>query len=268
MNIVDGRTLATEIKTEIANQVAGLHEPLCLAIVACNPNFETQKYLELKKNIASSLGIQITTNILSAEATTETVIEAVLKAAADCSGVIVQLPLPHHIDTAEVLLAIPKDSDVDAFSYQGEEATILPPVVGAIDYISKRYKLDWKDKQVVIFGAGRLVGKPVLFYAQSKGAKVLVVEAKTNKDDIYKATKEADIIVLGVGQQNLLLPEMIKEGVVVFDAGASEDGGVLVGDAHKDVSNKASIFTPVPGGIGPLTIAILFNNLLKLQSRQ
>jgi methylenetetrahydrofolate dehydrogenase (NADP+)/methenyltetrahydrofolate cyclohydrolase len=183
-------------------------------------------------------------------------------------GVIVQLPLPTHIDTARVLASIPTGFDVDAFSYQGEETDVLPPVVGAINHISQAYQLDWQNKSVVIFGSGRLVGAPTLLYAKNKGAKVDVINAKTNSEDILRLTKVADIIVLGVGQQNLLLPEMVKEGVVVFDAGASEDGGVLVGDAHKDVATKASIFTPVPGGIGPLTIAILFNNLLKLARRQ
>lgn len=268
MNIIDGRALALQIKREIAHEVAGLARTPTLAIVACDPNFETQKYLELKQSIAKTLGINIETNILSKEATTESIIEAVNKVALSSQGIIVQLPLPSHIDTSRVLDTIPKNKDVDAFSYQGEATEILPPVVGAIDYISKQYKLDWQDKSVVIFGEGRLVGSPTLLYAINKGAKVEVINAKTETDDISRLTKLADIIVLGVGQQNLLLPDMIKDGVIVFDAGASEDGGVLVGDAHKDVANKASLFTPVPGGIGPLTIAILFSNLLKLRTRQ
>jgi methylenetetrahydrofolate dehydrogenase (NADP+) / methenyltetrahydrofolate cyclohydrolase len=268
MNIVDGRALATEIKKKIASEVAGLLNVPTLAIVACEPNFETQKYLELKQGIAKTLGINIQTSILPKETTTQMVLETMAKATKECDGIIVQLPLPSHIDTALVLASIPKGKDVDAFSYQGEETKILPPVVGAIDYISEQYHLDWQGKQVVIFGSGRLVGAPSLLYARSKGAKVEVISAQTNSEDMILLTKQADIIVLGVGQQNLLLPEMVKEGVVVFDAGASEDGGVLVGDAHKDVANKAKLFTPVPGGIGPLTIAILFDNLLKLQSRQ
>jgi methylenetetrahydrofolate dehydrogenase (NADP+) / methenyltetrahydrofolate cyclohydrolase len=268
MNIVDGRALALQIKNKIAHEVAGLSSAPTLAIVACDPNFETQKYLELKQGIAKTLGIKIQTGILPSESTTESIIEAVASAAQDSDGVIVQLPLPTHIDTVRVLASIPNGKDVDAFSYRGEETSILPPVVGAIDYISKQYQLDWQDKQVVIFGSGRLVGAPTLHYAKGKGVRVEVINAKTSNEDIIRLTKQADIIVLGVGQQNLLLLDMVKEGVVVFDAGASEDGGVLVGDAHKDVANKASIFTPVPGGIGPLTIAILFSNLLKLQSRQ
>lgn len=266
MNIVDGRALATEIKEKIATEVAALSSAPTLAIIACQPNFETQKYLELKQEIAKTLGIKIQTSILPGDSTTESIIEDVARVALQSQGIIVQLPLPSHIDTARVLASIPSGFDVDAFSYQGEETSVLPPVVGAIDYISEAYQLNWRDKVVVIFGSGRLVGAPTLLYAKSKGAKVEVISANTSTEETYRLTREADIIVLGVGQQNLLLPAMVKEGVVVFDAGASEDGGVLVGDAHKDVAAKASIFTPVPGGIGPLTIAILFNNLLKLQS--
>ena len=268
MNIIDGRALALQIKREIAHEVAGLARAPTLAIVACDPNFETQKYLELKQGIAKTLGINIETNILPKEATTESIIEKVVEVASVYPGLIVQLPLPSHIDTSRVLASIPKNKDVDAFSYQGEETDILPPVVGAIDYISKQYQLDWQDKSVVIFGSGRLVGAPTLLYARNKGARVEVINAKTKTEDISRLSKGADIVVLGVGQQNLLLPEMVKDGVVVFDAGASEDGGVLVGDAHNDVANTASLFTPVPGGIGPITIAILFSNLLKLRTRQ
>lgn len=268
MNIVDGRALATGIKEKIATEVASFSSVPTLAIVACQPNFETQKYLELKQGIAKTLGIKIQTNILPDDSTTESIMEAVAEVALGCDGVIVQLPLPGQIDTARVLASIPSGKDVDAFSYRGEETEVLPPVVGAIDYISEVHQLDWREKAVVIFGSGRLVGAPASLYAKSKGARVEVINAKTNREDTLRFTKEADIIVLGVGQQNLLLPEMIKDGAVVFDAGASEDGGVLVGDAHKDVAYKTSIFTPVPGGIGPLTIAILFNNLLKLARRQ
>ncbi len=268
MNLVDGRALATKIKEKIANQVANLAVKPSLAIIACEPNFETLKYLQLKQSIAKNLGITIKTNILPQGSTTESVLLAVVKATSQCDGVIVQLPLPSHINTAVVLDSIPKESDVDAFSYQGEEIDVLPPVVGAINHISRQYHLAWQAKQVVIFGAGRLVGAPTSLYAKSNGAKVDVITPETNREEVNHLTKQADIIVLGVGQQNLLIPEMVKEGVVVFDAGASEDGGVLVGDADPKVAEKASLFTPVPGGIGPLTIAILFDNLLKLQSRQ
>lgn len=266
MNIVDGRAIALEIKNEVALQVEGLGLSPTLAIVACDPNFETVTYLELKERIATSLGIALSKNILPKSASTKEMIEAVLAAASSNDGVLVQLPLPHHIDTAAVLKAIPKTKDVDAFSYQGEATEVLPPVIGAIDAIAKLHQVDFAGKQVVILGQGRLVGGPALLYAKSKGALVTICDKETK--DVESLTINADIIILGVGKANLLTASMVKPGVVVFDAGASEEGGVLVGDADPEVTDKAALITPVPGGIGPLTIAILFRNLLKLQTRQ
>ena len=136
----------------------------------------------------------------------------------------------------------------------------------AIEAIAERHALTWEGKRVVIFGAGRLVGAPARTYAERKGARVVVCDQDT--EDVITHTLAADIIILGVGKPNLLTKDMVKDGVVVFDAGASEDGGVLVGDAAPDVAEKAALFTPVPGGIGPITVAVLFRNLLILASRQ
>jgi methylenetetrahydrofolate dehydrogenase (NADP+)/methenyltetrahydrofolate cyclohydrolase len=205
-----------------------------------------------------------------AASTTETIIAAVAEASSQSDGVIVQLPLPSTIDTDRVLASIPVTKDVDVFSYQGEPATVLPPVVGAIDSIAKTYSVVWQGKLVVVLGAGRLVGAPAALYATTKGAMVTVLTANStlSREDYYAAIKAADIIILGAGEARLITPEMVKPGVVVFDAGASEDGGVLVGDADPAVAEVASLFTPVPGGIGPLTVALLFRNLLELRLRQ
>lgn len=266
MNIVDGKVIAAEIKIVVKTAVVGLDRELRLGVVACAPNFETLAYLELKERIAHSLGVVLEKRIASSEATTEDMMTLITDLSATVDGVLVQLPLPAHIDTRVVLSAIPKAKDVDAFSYTGEETDILPPVIGAIDEIARRHAVDFKGKRVVIFGAGRLVGMPALAYATGKGALVTVCDKDTTTVEQY--TKEADIIILGVGKPNLLTADMVKPGVVVFDAGASEDGGVLVGDAAPEVATKAALSTPVPGGIGPITIALLFRNLLKLRERQ
>lgn len=266
MSVVDGKKIALDISTATAATVAALPFPPTLRVVACNPNFETQKYLALKKAKAEALGIVLTVEILPESTTTAEVVSVVKEDVKEADGVIVQLPLPAHIDTAAVLAAVPASHDVDAFKYQTGETTVLPPVVGAINEIAKQHQVQFKDKQVVIFGAGRLVGAPAARYATLQGAKVTVLtEDSTDSAAVVLA---ADIIILGVGKPNLLTPDMVKEGVVVFDAGASEDGGLLVGDADPAVANKASLFTPVPGGIGPMTIALLFRNLLELKQRQ
>ncbi len=264
--IVDGRAIATDIYKDTAHDVDGLSVPPIMAIVACSPNFETQKYLALKKAKGSALGIDLVIEILPEESTTVDVVAAVGRAVGLAQGVVVQLPLPAHIDTATVLASLPSSHDVDAFRYVKEDLEILPPVVGAIAEIAKRHEVVWKDKKVVIFGSGKLVGAPAEIYAKKMGSDVSVITAAST--DTVALVAEADIIILGVGKPNLLMPEMVREGVIVFDAGASEDGGLLVGDAHPDVAKKAALFTPVPGGIGPITVALLFRNLLELRACQ
>lgn len=264
--IVDGKAIASDIYQDTAHLVESLPVSLAMAIITCDPNFETQKYLDLKKKKASALGIDLLLTVLPKESSTADVVSAVVSAVRLTSGVVVQLPLPRHIDTNAVLAALPSSHDVDAFLFEAGNTPVLPPVVGAIDEIAKRYNVTWEGKKVVVFGSGRLVGKPAAVFAKAAGAEVTVVTESSG--DVTALTLEADIIILGVGKPNLLLPEMVRQGVVVFDAGASEDGGVLVGDAHPAVANKASLFTPVPGGIGPITVALLFRNLLELQACQ
>lgn len=266
MILVDGKALAAELLAEVADEVEALLVPPHLVVITCAPNFETKKYLALKQGKARALGIDMTLEELPVTSTTEEVQAAVRTAAARSNGVIVQLPLPAAIDTAAVLAAIPASHDVDAFSYAGEAEAVLPPVVGAIALIARTHEILWAGKRVAIFGHGRLVGAPAAVFAKSAGATVTVLtEASTNATEVAQA---ADIIILGAGKPNLLTPDMVKEGVVVFDAGASEDGGLLVGDADPAAADKASLFTPVPGGIGPMTIALLFHNLVQLQKRQ
>lgn len=268
MNIIDGRAIAEAEKLRIYNKVKSLSYSPTLTIITCAPNLATSSYLELKKKTALALGVTVNVAILAEDVSTNEVILTIQKATATANGIVVQLPLPKQIDTKAVLSAIPSSHDVDNFRYQGEETTVYPPVVGAIDKISTLEKVIWKEKKVVIFGEGKLVGRPALNYALSKGAIVSVANEQTPIEARQKLTKEADIIVLGVGKPNLLRAEMVKEGVVVFDAGASEDGGILVGDAEPTIATKAKLFTPVPGGIGPITVSTLFHNLLELALRQ
>jgi len=268
MQLLDGRALAQDINASVKVRVSCLNEAPTLAILACNPNFETQKYLELKKRAAAALGISITVTILPKEADTEACLKAIMALTQKSSGIIVQLPLPLHIDTPAVLASIPVSRDVDAFSYHGEEGAVLPPVLGAIDEFSKRFSIPFEKMAVVIFGAGRLVGIPAFHYAKAKGASVTVLTELESAAEVKRIALAANIIILGVGKPGLLTAAMVKAGVVVFDAGASEDGGLLVGDAALDVAKKAAYLTPVPGGIGPVTIALLFRNLLDLSARQ
>jgi methylenetetrahydrofolate dehydrogenase (NADP+)/methenyltetrahydrofolate cyclohydrolase len=259
--IIDGQAIAQEILGKVENQVKALKRPPCLAAITCAPNFETQKYLEMKKRRAALVGISLNVVELSKDATTEEAVECVKKVAEQVDGVVVQLPLPSQIDKDSVLQAVPREKDPDVFCYGEKHDRLLPPVVGAIDEISKLHKVEWKNKKVVILGEGTLVGKPAARYARKKGAKVRIYTRE--KFDIT-SLKTADIIVSGIGQPAFIKSDMVSEGVILFDAGTSEDGGVLVGDVDKGVAEKASLLTPVPGGIGPITIAYLLSNLVQL----
>jgi len=257
---VDGKTIALDILEQVKKDARSTQK-LVLTAITCAPNFETQKYLEMKKRRAAGVGIFLNVVELPADATAKQAIECIEAVAKKSDGIVVQLPFPEHIDIEAVLQAVPKEKDPDGFSYGEKRDRILPPVVGAIDEISKAHELEWKNKRVVILGQGRLVGIPAARYARKKGARVRVYE----KDTLDVASlKTADIIISGIGHPKFILPEMVTEGVVIFDAGTSEEGGELVGDMHVDTAAVTSLYTPVPGGIGPITIAYLLSNLARL----
>jgi len=259
--IIDGKAIAAEMIEDIKASIVEGERTYTLTAVTCAPNFETQTYLGMKKRRALLAGISLNVVELPAAATTDEAIACVLAVAKESDGVVVQLPFPEHIDRDALLAAVPPAKDPDGFAYGEKRDRLLPPVVGAIDTISNQHGVDWKNKRVVILGKGRLVGTPAARYARKQGAKVRVYDELTLDQT---SLKTADIIVSGIGQPGFLRADMLSAGVVVFDAGTSEDGGVLAGDAHADVATVAELLTPVPGGIGPITIAYLFKNLVWL----
>lgn len=262
--IVDGRAIAKDVLDEVATAAADFSAAPRLTIVTCAPNFETGKYLALKKKKAATVGISINVIELMQDCTTEETIKTINVATEQSDGIVVQLPLPPHIDTDKVLAAVPTTHDVDAIHYDGE-SDVLPPVVGAIAAIANRHDVSFSDMRVAIIGAGRLVGAPAILWAAEQGVQsVSIVTSDTPSDESEAAIAGADIIISGAGVPGLITPEKIKEGVVIFDAGTSEDGGTLAGDAGPACAEKASLFTPVPGGIGPITIACLLKNLITL----
>jgi methylenetetrahydrofolate dehydrogenase (NADP+)/methenyltetrahydrofolate cyclohydrolase len=222
--------------------------------------------LALKRKKAFEVGIEVQVVQLPEMSTTEEVVSAIQRASMQTDGIIVQLPFPAQIDITAVLDGIPTALDVDAMHYDGTEDMILPPVVGAIKEIAKQHDVLFATQEVVVVGKGLLVGAPASIWCKKQGAKVVVVDKST--EDIETYIKKADILILGAGKPGLIVPAMIKDGVCIFDAGTSGEGGVLKGDADIACANKASLFTPVPGGIGPITIAILLRNLIILARAQ
>jgi methylenetetrahydrofolate dehydrogenase (NADP+)/methenyltetrahydrofolate cyclohydrolase len=260
--IVDGKQIAARIYREVSDVTSKLSKSPVLVALTCAPNFETEKYLNLKRRKAKEAGITLEVVTLPEESTTEAVVAMVQTVAAYADGIVVQLPFPQSIDREVVLAAVPPVKDPDGFSYGSVADAQLPPVVGAIAEIAKDNNISFKEAHVVVMGQGRLVGAPAAEFLRRAGALVTTL-TEADKHNL-EVLKDADIIVSGIGQPHFITVDMVKSGVVIFDAGTSEDGGVVVGDVHPDVAAIARLYTPVPGGIGPITIALLLRNLVNL----
>jgi methylenetetrahydrofolate dehydrogenase (NADP+)/methenyltetrahydrofolate cyclohydrolase len=258
--VVDGKAIASEILAALKNEVTHASHAPHFTVITCAPAFATQKYISIKKQKAAEVGIGVDVIELSEVATTDEVVQVIHRVSMQTDGLIVQLPLPAHIDTEVVLAALAPTIDVDGMHYAATGIGYLPPVVAAMAEIAIRYDVLLAGQSVVIVGNGRLVGQPAAAWARNQGASVTVLDKDTPNRAASIAA--ADIIILGAGVSGLVTPDMVREGVVIFDAGTSEEGGELRGDADPACAEKASLYTPVPGGIGPLTVALLLRNVV------
>jgi len=260
---IDGRKIAEDIRTEIRGVTEDMDTAPRLTIFSCAPNFETRKYLALKEKIAAEVGIQTEVVVFPETVTTEEMLETLKKHESKTNGIILQLPLPEHIDVEMLIENIPLPLDVDAL--HKSTVKVLPPVAEACREILARHDVSVLDKKVVVVGAGRLVGRPVAKMLTEMGAHVTVLTHESNENEA--PLRDADIIVSGAGDPGFIKPEMIKDGVVILDAGTSEDGGMLRGDVDPSCVEKAALLTPVPGGVGPVTVAVLLRNLIILAKK-
>lgn len=263
--LVDGKAIAADIYKEIKNELSHLDIVPHLTIFTCAPDLPTQKYLEVKKKHAHSLGLKVDVVEVSHASTTETFVQLIERASMQTDGIVVQLPLPKHLNTDTVIASIPTHLDVDVLNYAGSSNDVLPPVVGAIDEIARRHRVIFSIADIAVVGEGKLVGAPFLAWAHAHGWRAgVVTEVTPHPEEIYRT---ADILVLGTGVPGVIQPDMIKDGVIIFDAGTAMLGGKLVGDAAPECVEKAELMTPVPGGIGPITVAVLMRNLVLLSKK-
>ena len=190
------------------------------------------------------------------------------------NGVIVQLPIPPHLDTERVLDSISQNKDPDVLSQTAKNmffrglSPIVPPVVAAIIEVAKREDISFKNKKILVIGKGRLVGEPVALWLRSLGIVPMIIDEFTDENKKSETIMAADIIISGASKSGIITPDKIKHGVVIFDAGTSDVGGSLRGDALPSCVKKASLLTPVPGGLGPIVVAKLFENLLILAKKR
>lgn len=258
--IINGLTIAQEIlvRTKARTEKLG-RRPNVLIYVSPEETPVTRSYLKIKAKSADDAGCDF-------EETQS------LTPSAHADAFVVQLPLPSDVSTDDVLNAISVAQDADVLSAaarekfeKGNQDALLPPVVAAVREIFMRGKVDVKGKHTLVVGDGRLVGRPCAIWLTQQGAHVSVVTLESG--DLSVALRAANIIVSGAGSPHLIKPEMIKDGAVLVDAGASESRGVIVGDADPACSGKCSLFTPVPGGVGPIAVACLFENAVTLAER-
>ncbi|PJE73770.1 MAG: hypothetical protein COV02_00740 [Candidatus Terrybacteria bacterium CG10_big_fil_rev_8_21_14_0_10_41_10] len=277
--IIDGKKIAGEIKQKLKEKISQSNKKICLAVVQVGENDVSERFVKMKKKFADEIGVETDIIKLPKGVSKEDLKIKIKSICADknISGVIVQLPLPESLRQAqkEILDNILPEKDIDVLSsfsqknFKEGNSVILPPVTGAVKVILEKIGLNAKDlalKNIVIFGRGSLVGKPVSVWLESVGARAVIVDKQTINPK--EKTITADIIISGVGAPGIITSDMVKEGVIIVDAGTSEQGGKLAGDMTPDVGEKASFFTPVPGGVGPVTVAILFENLIMLAEKE
>ncbi len=244
--LVDGKKIAEDILQGL-EQERPTFGALTLAVVLNEGDPATESFIKIKSRTAARLGVEV-----------QRFAPEQFAQALECSGVIVQLPI---LNGDELLAALPGEKDLDAL---GPNPLALAPVAGAVAEILSRHSVYPRGQKAVVVGAGRLVGAPVAALLRELGAEVSVI---TQTRGSLEELKQADLVVLGAGEPGLIRPEMLKPGVVLIDAGTSESAGKLAGDADPACAEVASVFTPVPGGVGPIAVAMIFKNLFALSKR-
>lgn len=272
--IIDGKMLAKEIETKLKLSFSKQKQKkLCFILVG--ENTASEKFIEVKSRIGARVGVITDTIRLPEESTTDDVVQVISDASKIYDGIVVQLPLPEHLDQGKILNSIPSNLDVDVLSSESIQNFIknqsdkLPPVAGAVKIIFDSLSItpdNPKYKNILLLGHGKLVGEPVSLMLEKFDFKHLVVDVSTPQQERENYIKHADIIISGIGVPHFIQPHMLKVGVICIDAGTSEDknklSNTLMGDFDPPCIDVASYITPVPGGIGPLTVVSLFQNLL------
>ena len=268
--ILDGKALAKKIKEQVAAEAAALPRKPGLAVILVGENPASQVYVRGKEKDCDECGILNLGCKIPAETSEEELLEIIAKLNADpaVDGILVQLPLPKHIDEGKVLRAISPAKDVDCFHPENVgEMMVGDPICwpctpfGVMELL-REYGISAAGKHCVVLGRSNIVGKPMTLLLLRDNGTVTVCHSKT--PDLKEQCLKADILVAAVGKVNLVTADMVKEGAVVIDVAMNRnDEGKLCGDVdYAAVAEKASFITPVPGGVGPMTRAVLMRNVL------
>ncbi len=274
MKILDGKSLSQKIKEEIRIEVENLSQKGItpgLAVILVGDDPASSAYVSMKEKSCRETGIYSIVHKMPKDINEDKILTTIkmMNDNPNIDGILVQLPLPPQIDTTKVLEAIDPKKDVDGFHpynvgrlVTGLDSFAPCTPLGVIRLLDE-YKIDVRGLDVCVVGASNIVGKPMMNLLLNRFATVDICHIYTK--DLKAHTKRADIVIVGVGKPNLITQDMVKEGVIIIDIGINRlESGKLVGDVDfENISKKASFITPVPGGVGPMTIAMLLSNTIK-----
>lgn len=270
--ILDGKKLREELLANYKKIIEKENLKIKLAIIQVGDNEASNIYVKNKEKYCNMVGIKTDIYKLSSDTKEEELINLIdkLNKIKEVTGIILQSPVPKHIDYDKCSKTILSSKDVDGFTKENiyklymNEDTIMPATVKGIIVLLKKYNINIDGSNVVIIGRGNIVGKPLSLALTNENATVSLLHSHTK--DIIKYTKEADIIISACGTPNIITSDMIKDNSVVIDVGVNRINGKIVGDVDfESVSKKTSYITPNPGGVGPMTIAMIIDNLIKLK---
>jgi len=265
---MDGKALAEKLRAGIADEMKAFGESVCLATVLVGDDPASHIYVSRKHDACAEAGIESRDHRFGESTSESEVLELLEELNADdvVDGILVQLPLPAHMDESKVTLAVDPTKDVDGFHplnagrlYQGDPLLVPATPLGVMALLAE-YEIDLKGMEAVVIGRSEIVGKPVAMMLLAEHATVTICHSRTV--DLEQHTRRADILVAAVGRPGLVTRDMVKPGAVVIDVAVNRTEQGLVGDVEKDVAEVAGFLTPVPGSIGPMTIAMLLRNTL------
>jgi methylenetetrahydrofolate dehydrogenase (NADP+) / methenyltetrahydrofolate cyclohydrolase len=266
---MDGKALAERVRAEVAEEVAGVGRPVGLATVLVGDDPASAVYVRSKQKACREVGIEPYDHNLSAETSQEELLALVEQLNADdaVTGILVQLPLPEPIDEDRIIRSISPIKDVDGFHpfsaghlLQGTPTFVAATPAGIME-ILREYEVDLQGARAVVIGRSNIVGKPMALLLLAEHATVTICHSRTR--DLPAVVREADVIVAAVGCPDTVTADMVRGGATVVDVGINRTDEGLVGDVAPDVREKAGLLTPVPGGVGPMTIASLLRNTVR-----
>lgn len=270
-SILDGILVAQKINEQTQDDVLKLKAKNInphLAVILVGEDPASQLYVSIKEKKCQKLGIDFSKYLLPANITEQEILYLIdsLNKDEEIHGIIIQLPLPKQFDSEKIINHIDSKKDADALT---KKAIVNAPTAAGIVEMLRFYGIELENKKIVIVGYGKLVGKPLekILKNDYKDLNIIICDSKTN--NLSKITKSADIIISAVGKPHLITQQMVKNDVVIVDAGTSETNGEITGDVDwENLQNIASFITPVKGGVGPITVAKLLENVVTLTKKQ